>query len=377
MFKLPAGVIFSRETNGNTMKFIFVVNTPAQAHQYRPAVQELVDCGHEPLILARDYGCTVDLLDYHDVPYEVYGSTGMATTSLYRNLPKHYYRVCKRVWQYDPDVVFGRTIFAAHAGALARVPIILIADSKETSFDHLIAIPFVDAIITPQSFREDYGSKHYRFHGFKECAYLHPDIWQPTADIRTELGVNPDERYVILRFNCLRAHHDLGESGFTVAQRNQLINVLTDDVTVFISDEAVEGGVAAPSAQAFDLHPALMHDALAGADLLIADTQTMVTEAALLGTPAIRSNSFVGESDMGNFIELEQEGLIRNHTTFDGVLSSAQELLADPLIQDEWEHRTREYMRDKVNLTDLIVDMALSYDRIDEFDRLHTEAAVI
>jgi predicted glycosyltransferase len=43
----------------------------------------------------------------------------------------------------------------------------------------------------------------------------------------------------------------------------------------------------------------------------------MTTEAAVLGTPAIRCNSFVGKRDMGNFIELEKKyGLIFN---FDSV----------------------------------------------------------
>lgn len=359
------------------MKFVFVVNTPAQAHQYRPAVQELVERGHDPLILARDYGYTADLLAYHDVPYEIYGETGMAKSSLYQRLPKHYYQVCKRVWQYDPAVVFGRSVFAAHAGALARVPTVLVVDSEVTSIDHRLSRPVADVILTPHTFTKDLGRRHYRFTGFTECAYLHPDVWEPTTDIRDELGLEPAERYAILRFNCLRAHHDVGESGFTVDQRDRLIEAVADHATVFVSDEAVEGGAAAPSARAFDLHPALMHDALAGADLLVADTQTMVTEAALLGTPAIRSNSFVGESDMGNFIELEEEGLIRNHAAFDDVLASAHELLANDEIQDEWDRRAREYMDTKINLTELIVDIALSYDRIDEFDRLHVERTAV
>ena len=41
--------------------------------------------------------------------------------------------------------------------------------------------------------------------------------------------------------------------------------------------------------------------------MVVADTQTIVTEAAVLGTPAIRYNSFAGENDMGNFVELEQK----------------------------------------------------------------------
>jgi predicted glycosyltransferase len=352
------------------MKQVFIVNTPAQAHQFRPAVQELERSGHAPLVLARDYGCTIDLLEFNNLPYEIYGAAGMEKNSLYRRLPKHYYQVCKRVLQYDPDVVFGRSVFAAHAGTFARTPTILIVDSEVTSIDHRLSRPVADLILTPHTFKKHLGDCHYRFNGFTECAYLHPNVREPTTDIRSELGLAPDDHYAILRFNCLRAHHDVGESGFTIDQRNRLIEKLSDHVTVFVSDEAVEGGAAPPSAQAYDLHPALMHDALAEAELLIADTQTMVTEAALLGTPAIRSNSFVGDSDMGNFLELEQAGLIRNHADFDDVLDSAQELLADETAHTRWQQKSREFMADKVDLTDLIVYVALSYDRVNEFERL-------
>jgi len=359
------------------MKQVFVVNTPAQAHQFRPAVQELERQGHAPLVLARDYGCTIDLLEYHDVPYEIYGRAEMAKSSLYRRLPKHYYEVCKRVLQYKPEVVFGRSVFGAHAGRIARTPTILIIDSEITSIDHRLSRPVADIILTPKTFTKNLGKSHYRFDGFTECAYLHPNVWEPTTDIHKELGLGPDDRYAILRFNCLRAHHDVGESGFTVNQRDRLIEELSDNLTVFVSDEAVEGGAAPQSAQAYDLHPALMHDALAEAELLIADTQTMVTEAALLGTPAIRSNSFLGDSDMGNFLELERAGLIRNHVEFDDVLNSAHELLDDEAVKTLWQWRAHELMADMVDLTELIGDVALSYDRVDEFDRLEVGTAEV
>ena len=358
-------------------KAVFVVNTPAQAHQFRPVVRSLSEQGHEPLILARDYGCTVDLLEYHGLPYEVYGSVGMEQSSLYRTIPVHYYQIFKRVRQFDPDVVFGRSVFAAHAGLLTRTPSVLVVDSEVTSIDHRLSQPVADYILTPHTFEKDLGNRHFSFEGFTECAYLHPEVWERQTDIRSELGLDPDERYAVLRFNCLRAHHDVGESGFTIEQRNRLIEALSEAVTVLVSDEAAEGGASSTSARAFDIHPALMHDALAEADLLVADTQTMVTEAALLGTPAIRSNSFVGESDMGNFVELEEAGLIRNHERFRDVLDSSRELLGDESVQETWTTRAEEYMSDKVNLRDLLVDVVASFDSIERFERLDRQQPVV
>jgi hypothetical protein len=105
-----------------------------------------------------------------------------------------------------------------------------------------------------------------------------------------------------------------------------------------------------------------MHDALAAADLLVADTQTMVTEAALLGTPAVRSNSFVGEDDMGNFLELESAGLVRNCRSADYAIELATELLSDPSTAETWRRRRAAYVGDMVDLTRVLVDVAKSPD---------------
>jgi predicted glycosyltransferase len=107
-----------------------------------------------------------------------------------------------------------------------------------------------------------------------------------------------------------------------------------------------------------DVHPARLHDALAGADLLVADTQTMVTEAALLGTPAIRSNSFVGDDDMGNFLELERRNLVENLASFEAVLDRAVEFAADPSTPDRWRRRRDELFTEVVNPTDILVAVA-------------------
>lgn len=338
------------------MRYLFFTNTPAHVHLYRHAIEDLQEQGHDVLVLGRDYGCTRALLEYHDLPHEIYGKCETTKYSLFRELPQHYVQIFRRTRRYDPDLIFGVGSYAAHAGAMSRTPVVVVADSEPTTFDHIAARPFVDTFLTPHTFGKDLGANHYEFRGFKELAYLHPDVYDPDPTIRDRLGVGPDEEYAIVRFNAFGSHHDVGHSGFSPEKRRELVSALSEHVTVFVSDE---GGNPAPgNSRPFDLHPALLHDALAEASLLVADTQTMVTEAALLGTPAIRSNSFVGESDMGNFVELEREGLIHNLRDFDDVLSQALVVLADDSAKERLRKRRDEYLSDKVNLTDVIVDVA-------------------
>lgn len=346
------------------MRYLFFTNTPAHVHLYRHAVERLAADGDEVLILARDYGCTVDLLEYYNLPHVVYGSCETTKGSLLRELPSHYLRLAIETRRFDPDMVFGIGAYAAHASALVRAPCVLIHDSEPTGLDHAISRPFARAILTPRAFRKELGEKHYEFSGFKESAYLHPDVFEADETVREDLGVDRDKRYAIVRFNAFGSHHDVGHEGFTPEQRRTLVNRLDEDVTVFVSDEGGTMDYAGVNARPFDLHPARLHDALSEASLLVADTQTIATEAALLGTPTIRSNSFVGDDDMGNFRALAEAGLIENVREFDAVLDLAGKLLADDSTEDRWRRRRREYVESMVNLTEVIVDVARTQARL-------------
>lgn len=340
------------------MRYLFFTNTPAHVHLYRNAVAELSDRGHEVLVAARDYGCTLDLIEYFDLPHVVYGELETTKFSLARQLPTHYFNLVREARAFDPDRIFGMGAYAAHAGLVTGASVVLITDSETTHLDHTVSGPFADAFLTPHSFEKDLGENHRVFRGFKECAYLHPEEYDPSASVREELGVGENEEYVIVRLNAFGSHHDVGESGFTHEKRRYLLDALAEEATVFVSDEAGEMDFSGLPARPYDLHPARIHDALAEASLLVADTQTMVTEAALLGTPAVRSNSFVGQDDMGNFNELERAGLVYNLEAFEAVLDTATHLLAREGVAREWARKRESFMADKVNLTDLVVSVA-------------------
>jgi len=340
------------------MKYIFFTNTPAHVHMYKHAVEELAEIDHDVLVLARDYGCTEALLEDYGINYCLYGKCKMAKFSLVRELPKHFVNIFSEARKYDPDLIFGMGAYSAFAGAVTRTPVVSICDSEPTSVDHAVSKPFTSVFLTPATFEKSLGKSHYRFQGFKETAYLHPEVYEVNSDIKNRLAVD-DEPYVILRFNAFGSHHDVSHGGFSQKQKEDLIDKLSQYATVFVSDESNKIDVSSISGREFDLHPALMHDALANASLLVADTQTMVTEAALLGTPAIRSNSFVGDSDMGNFKDLEENRLIYNLHEFGEVLEQAIKIICEPEIEAEWKIRRDEYLSDKVNLTNLITDIAI------------------
>jgi hypothetical protein len=357
------------------MKYLFFNNTPAHVHLYKHAADRLDQRGHDVLVLARDYGCTEPLLEYYDLPYEIYGRCSTTKRSLFRELPRHYASAFRRAARFDPDYIFGIGGYAAHTGAVTRTPVVLIHDSEPTTLDHLVSRPFARYILTPYAFEKDLGAKHYRFQGLKESAYLHPDVFDPSGEVRDRLDLDPDEPFVLARFNAFGSSHDVGQGGFTPAQRRELVEQVSAYATVLVSDEGADTDLSGLDARRFDLHPALLHDALAEARLLVADSQTIVTEAALLGTPAIRSNSFVGEGDMGNFVELEQQGLVYNLRRFDSVLDTALRIVRDDDVERQWWEKRDAYVDDLVNVTDLITTIATDLDAVERDDRLWRRSA--
>lgn len=347
------------------MKYQVFTNTPAHVHLYRNAVQELVDRGHDVLVLGRDYACTRDLLEHYDLPFEIYGTQGTSTGSLVRSVPRQFAGIARRTRAFDPDLIFGRGAYAAFAGTISGAEVILVLDSEPSMLAHSVSSRFADAVLSPNAFDGDLGDHHYRFRGLTECAYLHPDVRDSDVDARQELGLESGERYVLVRFNAYDALHDVGEGGFDREQRERLIRALSEDATVIVSDEGGDLDLSGLPARPYDLQPARIHDVMDGASLLVADTGTMVTESALLGTPTIRSSPHVGEDDMGEFRELERAGLVRNVAGFDSVVQTARRLLADRDARRRWRRRRDEFLVDRVNLTRLLVDVAEGPEEIE------------
>ncbi|RAW45616.1 hypothetical protein DQW50_07625 [Halorubrum sp. 48-1-W] len=345
------------------MRVGIFTNTPAHVHLYRNAIADLEADGHDVVVFARDDGCALDLLEYFGIDHYVYANVDNAKRNLFFKLPKHLRNIHRILRKEELDLVFGMGVYSAFAGTVSRTPTVLVTDSEPIAIQYVAMSfsPFVQALLTPESFTRELGKKHYTFDGFKETAYLHPDVYTSTGTIREELGIGSDP-FVLIRFNAFNGHHDVGRRGFTSEQKRELIDRISEHATVFVSDETGVLDLDGSAARAYDAHPALIHEALAEAELLIADTQTMITEAALLGTPAIRSNSFVGDGDMGNFKELERAGLVYNFPEFDPVVTTAEELLTRPDTDEVWERKRSEFLSDKCNLTALIVGIV---DRVD------------
>lgn len=343
-----------------------IVNTPAQVHFYRNIYRNLIEHGYQTFIIARKERETIDLLNEFGLPYRIFSTPPKSKIGKILAMPPDVIKASKLLKKNRVDIVTGFGVYDAYSSALLGIPNIVFTDNEPKigmhayAFQFRLFYPFIDSLITPSCFRENLGKNHIRINGMKEVAYLHPNYYTPDESIFEELGIGKEERYFILRFNGLSALHDLGVKGFTSEMKIALVNELEKNGRVFISSEMdvpqkLENRVAR-------IPKNRIHDALYYASLLVTDTQTMATESAILGTPTVRCNTFVGPNDMGNFIELENKyNLMFNFRDFSEAMAKAIELAADEGAKEEWGLRRNRLFGETIDVTAFMVWLIENY----------------
>jgi len=341
------------------LRISIFINTPAQVHFYTKIAEGLKKRGYKIMFLVRDYGETIELLNELGFKYFVFSKSVKSKYGKIMKLPFALFKATYQHFRFKPDIIFGPGIYSAFSSYFWRKPCIVFTDSEprvnlSVSIQFKLLMPFIKVIITPTSFIDDLGSKQLRINSFKELAYLHPDYYKPNNEIFDLLKLSNNEDYAMVRFNSLDTTHDIGIKGFQLRDKIALVKMLSEYTNVFVSFE----GAAPKEIERYKLKipKSRIHDVLYYAKLFICDTQTMATEAAILGTPVIRSNSFVGKKDMGNFIELEKKyGLIFNIRDTKRAIKKAEEMIQNPNLNREWQDKKEKMLEDKCDITKFMV----------------------
>lgn len=309
------------------MKYIFELNHPKHYYQFKYIMQQLAYDGHDIKVLARDKDVLLKVLEQEGVSYTIFGLHQKKMVDKVLGTPRLVWNYYQIAHQYRPDVIVSKASFYGCAVAkMIGAKSVIFPDSEVVKVTNRYVVPLATMVITPGSFGLDYGPKHKRIKGLFEDCYLSPKVLQKAWDNGEDVTVMLHKPYAILRFVGWYANHDVKNNGLTLAEKKIIIQAIEPYMTVYISsekplpEELQKYKLPTPANQ--------IHHVLAEADLYLGDSQTMATEAALLGAPAIRSNSFVGVNDMTNFIVLEKEyGLLRNISAFDDVLIAVKEMV--------------------------------------------------
>lgn len=333
------------------MRILFDMGHPAHVHFFKNTIWELEKKGHEVKVTAREKDVTLQLLEAYGIPHVVRGILKGGLFSKATDMFRVDLKMMEVAKEFKPDIVLGiHNPYTAQLSSLLRIPSITFTDSEPVPIADFLTFPFTSVIITPTTYRKTLGSKHRMVNSFKELAYLHPDVFTPNSDILKELKIGTDEKYIVMRFVSWEAHHDVGVGGFSNEDKAKLVNSLKGKARIIISAERE----LPPDLESYRMHiqPHKFHDLIAFSTMIVTDSQTVTTEGACLGIPVVRCNSFVGEGDMGNFIELEQKyGLIFSFRKSEEAIAKAGELISKPNLKQEWEKKKNAMLADKINMT--------------------------
>ena len=327
---------------------------PAHYHNISVVIEKLSDKGHDIFLVARDKDVLFDLVT--KLPYKkIYlkKRRGNSKLNLLFVVLQRAIVLFNTAVKFKPDLIIGTDIAITHVGKLLKIPAIVLNedDVQEIPLFTKYGIRYASCVLSPISC--DIGPFKHKtivYPGYHELAYLHPNNFTPLKE-KAEVLFADTKRYFILRFSALASHHDIGKSGITTEIAQRVINLLKVHGNVWISAEQD----LAPQFEQYriSIKPEDMHHALYFADMYIGDSQTMTAEAAVLGTPAIRFNDFVGK--LGYLEELEH----KFHLTFgiktdnsEELLTKIEELLEIVNLKEQWKKKRDAMLNNTIDVAE-------------------------
>jgi uncharacterized protein len=333
------------------MRILIDILHPAHVHFYRNFHAEMTGRGHQVCITARDKDRSVELLQAFGLPYQQI-SRQKSGAGLAVEMAQRTPRLMKIMRRFRPDVmtgIMGPSI--AVAGAVRRVPAVVFYDTEFAVQTNRIVYPLAYSVCTPDSYQGKVPGRHPQYAGYHELAYLHPNRFQPDPEALGEFGISPGEPYSIVRFVSWQAVHDREERGLSAKQKLHLVEVLQRRGRVLISSESpLEGRLAdlAVMGRVEQIHHLIAH-----ARLVVGESATMSSEAAVLGVPAV----FIATTGRGYTDDQERRyGLVRHFTEdqYDMALSAIEEIFAEPAVT--WRTARQRLLEEKIDVTAWMID---------------------
>ena len=334
------------------MRVLIDILHPAHVHFFRNFHAEMEARGHQVCITARDKDRSVELLRAFDLPYQQISQQKSGGAGLAVEMAQRTPRLMKIMRSFRPDVmtgIMGPSI--ALAGALRRVPAVVFYDTEFAVQTNRVVYPLAYSVCTPDCYQGTVRGRHPQYAGYHELAYLHPNRFKPDPAVLGEFGVSPDEPYSIVRFVSWQAVHDRRERGLSAEQKRHLVEVLQRHGRVLIS---AEGSLTPDLADLAVRGPVeQIHHLIAHARLVVGESATMSSEAAVLGVPAV----FIATTGRGYTDDQERRyGLVRHLTEdqYDLALSAIEEILAEPALR--WQESRQRLLEEKIDVTAWMTD---------------------
>ncbi len=331
------------------MRILVEILHPAHVHFFRNAISTWLKRGDEVLVLSREKDVANDLLRAYNISFESISSLGKSKWQLVQEMLVRDARMWSHARRFKPDVLVGiMGVTIVQVGKLIGKPAIVFYDTENAKLTNRVVYPLAHSVCTPECYAAPVNGRHIRYPSYHELAYLHPQRFTPNRDLVKNAGVDPDEKYFILRFVSWQASHDVGEEGFSLTLQRELIALLQKHGRVLISSE-----MELPQELAhlkFTAPPEQIHHFLAFAHMLIGESATMASEAAVLGTGAF----YIADTGRGYTDELQEKyELVWNYKRHEAraALERLSNLLDDETFETTIKNRHQKMLSERVDAT--------------------------
>jgi len=336
------------------MKVLVEILHPAHVHFFRNAIAEWKARGDAVLVLSRDKDVANALLDAYEIPYESISAIGTGKASLVQEMIVRDFRMFRRALEFKPDLLVGiMGVTIVQVAQVIRRPAVVFYDTENAKLTNSFVYPLAHSVCTPECYKGRIRGTHLRYPGYHELAYLHPNRFAADPEVVRAAHVSLEKPYFILRFVSWQASHDLGEQGFDLGKKRKLVQLLSQHGRVMISSES-----ALPTdLETYRFLPPAeqMHHFLAFATLMVGESATMASEAAVLGTPAF----YIADTGRGYTDELEARyGLVHNYklSSADLAIEKIKELLRDEHLDIGTKLKRERMLRERCDVTSWLLD---------------------
>jgi len=241
----------------------------------------------------------------------------------------------------------------AQVGKVLRIPAVVVYDTENAGITNRVVYPLAHSVCTPSCYEGDVNGTQVTYPSYHEFAYLHPNRFTPDASVVERNGINPTEPYFIVRLVSWQASHDIGEAGLGPEFIRKLVDILQPHGRVLITSEGGLPDDLTPLCCTFP--PQDMHQVIAHAQMLIGESATMASEAAVLGVPAV----YAADTGRGYTNEQDREyGLVKNFKRNQGpeVLDYIREVLANPEHKAVIAEGHQRMLNEKIDTTQWMID---------------------
>lgn len=335
------------------MNYLLDIGHPAHVHLLKNVANELSIRGHKVFFSVRDVPIAKRLMEiYGMTPYVDLGRKKDTLFGKAQNVISQDWQLLRFVKKNKIDFGLSSGIVLPQVSKFSRMSTFTFDDDDDyveplvVKYGH----PFSDVTLTPDSITRKTGNAIY-YAGTHELAYLHPNHFSPDPRILEKAGIERGDRFFIMRFVAFKGHHDINQCGLSIEQKKRLIQIMEPYGKVIITSERkIE-----PEFEKYRLPvpPEKIHSLMAYASMFVGDSQTMTSESAILGVPALKCNTFAGRLSVPN--ELEQKyGLCFSYqpSEFDELCNHVQSLLESlDSTAREWSQKRDAYLADKIDVT--------------------------